>query len=314
MLRIHFTVEDLSRLRMVASLGPVAESVFALELFARDEGAVFSGWRSHVRDRLGSRLPDIERLVHEYRSLPELLTLLGRATDTANGTVRVDDQARQWTTAAVFDFCRTAVVPYWSWLRGSLEGEREARGQTLITNGVEGMLGSLHPAVSWHPPVLELRNEPDRDLYLRGRGLVLSPALFLAGKGCVVIDAEQESGLPTVVFPAAITPTIVSGLWSTLEPGDQAHGALGALVGHTRAAALQALIESCTTGVLSRRVGISLASASRHTAVLREAGLITTARHRNTALHTLTPLGMALLHIGNRSQARGAGTSLPQNT
>jgi len=312
MLRIHFTVEDLSRLRMVASLGPVAESVFALELFARDEGAVFSGWRSHVRERLGPRLPDIERLVHEYRSLPELLSLLGRA-DAAGGNVRVDDQARQWTTAAVFDFCRTAVVPYWSWMRGSLEGEREARGQTLITNGVEGMLASLHSSVYWNPPVLELRGEPDRDLYLRGRGLVLSPALFLAGKGCVVIDAEQESGLPTVVFPAPITPTVVAGLWNTLEPDEQSHGALGALVGHTRAAALQALIESCTTGVLSRRVGISLASASRHTAVLREAGLITTARHRNTALHTLTPLGMALLHIGNRSQARG-GAPVPQNT
>ena len=43
------------------------------------------------------------------------------------------------------------------------------------------------------------------------------------------------------------------------------------------------------------RLGISLAGASKHAKVLRKAGLVTTSRHRNTALHTLTPLGFALL-------------------
>jgi DNA-binding transcriptional ArsR family regulator len=39
-------------------------------------------------------------------------------------------------------------------------------------------------------------------------------------------------------------------------------------------------------------------TASHHTNVLRDAGLITSHRHANTVLHTLTPLGAALLRTG----------------
>ncbi|GHF15388.1 hypothetical protein GCM10014715_83320 [Streptomyces spiralis] len=44
------------------------------------------------------------------------------------------------------------------------------------------------------------------------------------------------------------------------------------------------------------RVGISLPSASQHTTVLRHAGLLTTTRNGSAVLHTLSPLGEALLH------------------
>jgi DNA-binding transcriptional ArsR family regulator len=47
---------------------------------------------------------------------------------------------------------------------------------------------------------------------------------------------------------------------------------------------------------LARRVGVSAASVSQHTAVLREAGLIHTSRIGKAVLHTMTPLGTALLN------------------
>ncbi len=50
-----------------------------------------------------------------------------------------------------------------------------------------------------------------------------------------------------------------------------------------------------TTTETADRVGISLPSASQHTSVLRNAGLITTTRTGTAVLHTLTPLGTALL-------------------
>ncbi|MFC8373392.1 winged helix-turn-helix domain-containing protein [Streptomyces sp. NPDC057239] len=50
-----------------------------------------------------------------------------------------------------------------------------------------------------------------------------------------------------------------------------------------------------TTTETADRVGISLPSASQHTTVLRNAGLITTTRTGIAVLHTLTPLGTALL-------------------
>jgi len=83
-------------------------------------------------------------------------------------------------------------------------------------------------------------------------------------------------------------PAIGSGASET-------RGGLAALVGPTRALALQAIATGCTTTELARHLGVTPSTASEHTAILRNADLITTQRHRNTVLHTVTPLGRALL-------------------
>ncbi|WP_344493074.1 helix-turn-helix domain-containing protein [Nonomuraea monospora] len=51
-----------------------------------------------------------------------------------------------------------------------------------------------------------------------------------------------------------------------------------------------------STGALARRVGTSSAAISQHTAVLRQAGLITTRRHRSHVLHHPTQTGLTLLN------------------
>ncbi|MEU8191559.1 winged helix-turn-helix domain-containing protein, partial [Micromonospora carbonacea] len=71
--------------------------------------------------------------------------------------------------------------------------------------------------------------------------------------------------------------------------------ALAALLGRTRAAVLEATDAGCTTGEVARRLRISPAAASQHATVLRNAGLLVSHRDRNTVLHTLTPLGRAIL-------------------
>ncbi|RSS36605.1 helix-turn-helix transcriptional regulator, partial [Streptomyces sp. WAC08241] len=71
--------------------------------------------------------------------------------------------------------------------------------------------------------------------------------------------------------------------------------ALSALVGQTRAAALRVLTDPSTNSELAARLGVSPGVASRHAAVLRETGLITTRRLGSSVLHTVTPLGTALL-------------------
>ncbi|WP_330262390.1 helix-turn-helix domain-containing protein [Streptomyces griseorubiginosus] len=70
------------------------------------------------------------------------------------------------------------------------------------------------------------------------------------------------------------------------------------LLGATRAAVLRASATGSTTTEAAHRVGVTPTTASHHTAVLRDAGLITSHRHANTVLHTLTPLGVALLRTG----------------
>ncbi|BCK73666.1 hypothetical protein Srufu_076190 [Streptomyces libani subsp. rufus] len=73
------------------------------------------------------------------------------------------------------------------------------------------------------------------------------------------------------------------------------HKALAALLGTTRAAILATLVDDYTTTHLARRLSISPSSASQHTGVLRQAGLVSTTRYRNTVHHTITPQGRALL-------------------
>ena len=51
-------------------------------------------------------------------------------------------------------------------------------------------------------------------------------------------------------------------------------------------------------------MGVSLSAASRHATVLRDAGLTTSQQVGPTVLHTLTPLGAALLR-------RGLGAAVP---
>ncbi|GAA2605350.1 helix-turn-helix domain-containing protein [Streptomyces axinellae] len=58
---------------------------------------------------------------------------------------------------------------------------------------------------------------------------------------------------------------------------------------------LEVIADGVTTGQLARRVGLSPASASEHTTVLRKAGLVATRRSGRTAHHSLTALGSELL-------------------
>jgi DNA-binding transcriptional ArsR family regulator len=54
---------------------------------------------------------------------------------------------------------------------------------------------------------------------------------------------------------------------------------------------LRALADEHTTSGLARVLEISLASASTHAAVLRDAGLVTSRRQGQSVRHSLTSLG-----------------------
>jgi DNA-binding transcriptional ArsR family regulator len=276
---------------MRATLGPVAESIFALDLFARTNNLALTTWRRQVRRRLGPRMAAVERLLAACRPLPDLLPLLDPS----------DAQARRRSTmTTLLEFCQAAVLPYWNRSRNRLELERVARGRIVITKGVEHMLATLHPTVRWQPPILEIPVKESAEIHLDGRGLLLCPSMFLVDHPCVILDFEGDDGPPTLVFSLPLTTSVVSTLCGAPELKEHA---LSALVGHTRAAALQVLADSCTTGELAQRLNISSAGASQHATVLREAGLITTCRNRNSVLHSLTPLGVALLQTGDTQPA-----------
>ncbi|MFG2713679.1 ArsR/SmtB family transcription factor [Streptomyces goshikiensis] len=257
MQRIHFTAADIARTRLRTTAGPEIEAGLARELFASGAGNAYARWRRQVYQRLRAR----------------------------NGP-----QPSSAPTTA--DFWRAALAPYWSRVLAYCEAESDARGRLAMTRGVEELFATLGRRVTWNGQVLTLHDGPDEDVRLGGQGLVLSPSVFLAHRPARLFHGDPPRAQAALVFSAPPDGEQSDVLWD--ETG-LSSGALGALVGQTRAAALQELRVSCTTGQLADRLGVSAPCASQHTAVLRQSGLITTRRVRNTVLHSVTPLGMALL-------------------
>lgn len=292
---IHFTAADLSRVSVAVTMGPIAETVFALALLGRPGSLVYEEWRQQVHRAMGARRAAINATARAFPPVPDLLWLLARPSDTDESRLASAGHSRHEVAAVVHDFCRLAVAPYWGRIRQYLAAEREALGRILTTGGVEQLLAVVHPQARWDAPVLSLPLEPAHDVRLDGRGLVITPSLFLRTSSCVLVNAADRFSPCTLVCPTPPSRASAPHLWDgQASTGD----ALAALVGRTRAGLLGALTESCGTGELARRLGISTALASQHTAVLRQAGLITTRRNRISVLHTITSLGAALLGGG----------------
>jgi predicted transcriptional regulator len=143
--------------------------------------------------------------------------------------------------------------------------------------------------------VLEVLMPADYDLSLNGRGIALVPSVFVGQIPSLHTNPNDPGSAPWLVVPPADGRMQQRHLWENPQPRG---AALAALVGRNRAAVLRTIADGCSTTELAGRVGISLAAASQHASVLRDAGLITTHRQGSAVLHVLTPLGAELLRAG----------------
>lgn len=304
MQRVHLTAADLARTRLRSTLGPLAEGVFALGALTGSGHADYARWRGEVHHRMlrQSTPRKLSALLPRTVDAPDdLLFLLERAAGPGGGPSGL---TRADASRLALEVWRVSVAPYWDLIGERLEAECEARGRLVMAGGVEKLLTTLHPRIVWTGSVLEIPDGPDREIHLDGRGLLLCPSVFLPGMVGRVVECEPDTGMAALVFSAARAG---GGLWGGTGTDVQA---LGALVGQTRAAALRELTTAaCTTGQLASRLGISSAGASQHATVLRQSGLITTRRVRNKVLHTVTPLGLALL--GGRLRGTVVEVSAP---
>ncbi|GAA1302480.1 winged helix-turn-helix domain-containing protein [Saccharothrix xinjiangensis] len=286
MQRIHFNAEDLARIHVVSTLGHEAEAVFALGMIARGAAAHFGPWHHRLAVHLGAHHDAVQGAARSVR-IADLVRLVGDAAGTAR-----TGAARDVLPAVVRELDRRAIQPYWPGISAYLAGERDAHGRTLLAGGVASLLATLHPAIRWCPPVLEVPSDDDEDVELGGAGIVLAPSLFLTGRPAVLVGPLSCDGQVALAFSATPTADAAAGLWGTRA---LVRESLGPLVGRTRARLLRETRTGCTTGELAQLLGISPACVSQHTGVLREARLITTRRHRNTVVHCITTLGIALL-------------------
>jgi hypothetical protein len=321
MLRIHFTAEDLSRVRLRPSPDPMWELLLSLHLLqGREAPVVFGDWRRQARARLDRRYAPLLQLAPPLGDSPDFLTPPGvsdvdegidavAATPTralradlrplqhsrrppywAAGLAAGAKETRRELGGTLRRYYRTAVEPLWPTVRSRVDQDRARRAKALADGGVERLLSTLNPLVRWRDLTLEMPYPGSQDVHLDGRSLVLVPSFF-----CWRLPITlRDPGLPPVlVFPIEHDP---SSVLRTDGERDAARS-LAALLGRTRAAVLRAAALGGTTTELAGRVGVSIASASQHTSVLRDAGLLTTHRMGSAVHHAPTPLGLSLLGV-----------------
>jgi DNA-binding transcriptional ArsR family regulator len=325
--RIHFSEDDLDRVQVSPTLGPLAETVLALALLrcSRQPRTMLSEWRGQVR--VTPQMRPLTALIPPDCNGVDLPTLVGETATIEQGVQALLDVPREhllvemewidrrhrlpplaWAMAeaggrpelaeATQVAYQELIQPFWPRIRASLHAEQAARRRTLAAEGPGALLASLQgPLIRWRPPVLEILRPGRVEMELEGRGLALVPSVFVGRAPSLHENPNDEDEMPRLILPTEGAGR--ARLWAVSRGLAGSRGsALAALVGRNRAAVLQSIADGCTTTELARRVGISLAAASQHASVLRRAGLIATRRQGSAVLHVLTPLGAELLQAG----------------
>jgi len=182
------------------------------------------------------------------------------------------------------------VAPFWIRVRTLLDREIEQRSRTLARHGLRRMLEELHPRIRWTKRGLSCADRTGQTVEIDERGLVLMPSAYLWPKVAAIVD---EPWLPTIAYPARG----VGELWRAPSPSP---AAVSRLLGRTRALVLTSLDRPLSTTTLAALLELSPAGASRHLLALRDAGLVSTARHGHEVRYRRTRLGSALLRGGGR--------------
>jgi DNA-binding transcriptional ArsR family regulator len=207
----------------------------------------------------------------ETRHLLELL-----AADPSGTRERLADTIwRAW---------RELVAPFWPRIRALLDADIAHRSTFLASHGLRRVLDDLDPRIRWGERGIEVDDGIGEVVDLAGRGLVLMPSAYIWPRVTSVTDAPWQ---PTIVYPARG----IEGLWQrSRSPSD----ALAHLVGRTRAFLLVSLDSPTSTTALAALTELSPSGVSRHLIALRDAGLVSTARHGHEVRYSRTRLGSLL--------------------
>jgi len=177
------------------------------------------------------------------------------------------------------------LAPDWPQLRAICERDVVHRAGRLGQGGWVAALDGLHPKVRWRNHGIEVLRKYDRIIDLRGEGLLLIPSVFVWPNAAVHVEDPWPKA---IVYPARG----VAALWES--PAAAEPGALGGLLGRSRAQLLLALDTPASTTQLARSLGLAVGAVGDHLTVLRRAGLLDRVRSGRSVLYHRTPIGDAL--------------------
>ncbi|WP_407564695.1 ArsR/SmtB family transcription factor [Streptomyces sp. 184] len=333
MLQVHFTAADLARVRVAPAPDPLWEITNSFQLLmARRVPPALRAWHGRVRPLLPASSRLLASLLPPRGYSPDFLTPeldgpadLDRALAAVLGTPRSvlrrdlarlaasrgglrplpvevralaagEPAALRRLAAALRAYHGRALAPYWPGIRAQVDADGAVRARAVLRGGTAGLFAGFRPVLRWEPPLLRVDYPVVRNVRLDGRGLLLQPGFFCLRRPVML---ASPGATPALVYPIQHTPD-----WLPSRGAGPA-AALDALMGRTRAAILEDVAPGRTTGELARRLGVTEAAASYHTAVLRRAGLLLSIRRGRHVLHTLTPPGTVLLEspAGDRTDA-----------
>ncbi|GIE92999.1 DUF5937 family protein [Paractinoplanes rishiriensis] len=255
MLRIHFTPQDLGRVRMAGEPDPMWETVLSVFRLRRPgPRLIFGRWREHALR--ASRRSDLDMLLPlvQPRYYPDFLTPaeasqgLSHALEALMSTpaarlraeltelARLGEPMPSWLrgladgdtetlvrlTAAIRSHYEAVVEPFWPQARAHIEADRARRSRIMLDRGAEGLLDSFRPMMRWSPPVLEVDVVFEQTIHLDGRGLLLVPSYL-------------SWDTPDMLHDPALPPVLVYPLEHDLSLGPRAcpGGSMEALIGRT---------------------------------------------------------------------------------
>ncbi|MFE5325615.1 ArsR/SmtB family transcription factor [Embleya sp. NPDC056575] len=317
MLRIRFTAADFGRIRFAPRPAPLLElNVAMMRVFRPDEALLLGTWRQRLLRALPVAAEPFGDLVPGPPApnfLDEFADSLTEGLDTIRTTRpetvraelervyaphptpapawirdlhRGDEHSWRILRRARHAAYEAVLAPVWSVVQDLHRAEFTRHALGMAEHGLGPTLADLVPGSRLHEDVWEFAGPAAREIPLRGRGLLLQPTFHWSGHPLI-------SDLPH--RPVAVTYPAGPGLPPTpTGPADTAE-ALAAVLGRTRTDILCVLAAGHTTGDLARRLRVSNATVSEHTAALRAAGLITTTRIGRAVRHERTPVGTLLI-------------------
>ncbi|GAA3755313.1 ArsR/SmtB family transcription factor [Salinactinospora qingdaonensis] len=321
-LRIHFTPESPEEIHHADQPDAMWEILLSLHALQERADTGDSRWRARVAEGMTGPMRRLAHLTPPRGYSPDFLTplsgpggveqgldavlatppsrlrrdlaLLARQqhrSTTVRGLLREGPTALRPVAAAMRSYYELALAPEWERLGSRMEHNLASGPGTA--GAPREIPPPLRASTRWQGWVLTIAYPVSRDLSLAGRPLYLIPSFFCRRYPIALHDPGLT---PVVVYPAVHTSVVPVA--PSVEP--QRRTVLARLLGGTRAAVFEAIAHGCTTTELARRLDISPASASEHTAVLRDAGLVRSQRRRNTVYHQMTELGYGLL-LGERN-------------
>jgi DNA-binding transcriptional ArsR family regulator len=185
---------------------------------------------------------------------------------------------------ALQEYYRAIIEPYAAGIVAAVDFERSELDRIIRTEGAGALIGPIERGAQGDAGMQRTSLPPGNDV-------TIVPSAFCTER---LVVANSDHGHTVVVYPMSSTARSIALADSQAPIFDQSKP-LECLLGRTRAAILYILQETHTTSRAAECSAVSVATASRHLTILRDAGLVQSRRRSNEVHHELTALGETLV-------------------